>query len=103
MSVATPAVTFAPVSVLPSPCRSPPACCLYVLWVVPPSYFMPPEQGGERITGMLDEAYVRPDSAADQFRVAALKRGDVAIEAIGADRERTRKLAELMAARLPPP
>lgn len=72
----------------------------YIAWVMPPDINEPPPPDAERLAGLGDEAAIRYDSGEDQYRLTVLLRGRYAIEVIGQERERTRRLAELLVPRL---
>jgi hypothetical protein len=57
-------------------------------------------QNAERIAGLRDEAQIRFDDGEQQYRLTVLRRGDFALEVIGQERERTRRLADLVVSRL---
>jgi hypothetical protein len=72
----------------------------YIVWVMPSVLYDREAENAERIAGLGDEAQIRFDDGEQQYRLTVLRRGDFALEVIGQERERTRRLADLVVARL---
>lgn len=76
----------------------------YIVYAFPPGYFemMKGVQEGpvEAISGLGDDALLIPASSDPMHDLMVLKRGDLTLEIKGEDRQRLRKLAELVLSRL---
>jgi hypothetical protein len=72
----------------------------YIVWVTTPALYDPEAENAEPVAGLGDEAKIRFDKGEDQYRLTVLRRGDFALEVIGQERERTRRLADLVLSRL---
>jgi hypothetical protein len=72
----------------------------YIVWLTTPELYESAEPDAEAVAGLQDEAHIRFDAGERQYRLVVLRRGDFLLEVIGQQRERTRRLAELVLARL---